>query len=68
VFKQYIRRRGLSHTDATTIAVMRELNVDVLLTYGLRSFAGIVDNIIGPGYWSSLPQAEKERISRISTT
>jgi len=65
LFKQHVRRAGLSYTDATTVVVMEELNIGMLLTYDMRSFAGLVENILGPGYWASLPREERDRISRL---
>ncbi len=65
LFKKYVYRKGFSYTDAITVAVMREYDIDYLLTYDLRSFQRLVDNIIGPGYWNSLSDREKRYIKEM---
>lgn len=61
-FKKNTFRRGLSYTDAITVAVIQKLKISYLLSYDLRSFSGFVDNIVGMNYWSSLPKYERHRI------
>jgi len=36
------------------------------LTYDLRSFQGLLNNIIGPNYWNTLDRREKEKISLLA--
>ena len=65
IFKQNLKRKGLSYTDATTITTIKEYNIETLLTYDKRSFQKLVDKIIGPNYWKTLTPKEKERILKI---
>ncbi len=62
ILRENIGKKGFSYTDALTVVVFRELELDYLLTYDLRSFSGLVDNIIGPGYWQTIPVDEKRQI------
>ena len=65
IFKENLGRKGFSYTDAVTVAAMREFKIEYLLSYDLRSFQGLIDNIIGPNYWQMLPNAEKEQILKL---
>ncbi len=65
LFEENLERKGFSYTDATTVVTVRMLDIDCLLTFDIRSFSGLVKNIIGPNYWDTLPPEEKERIRRI---
>lgn len=60
IFSKY-RERELSLTDASTIASMAKLKIDMLATYDERSFRGLVQNILGSGYSQSIPQSELEK-------
>jgi len=62
MFKQNIDRKGFSYTDAITVITIRDFNIKTLLTYDLRSFRKLVENIVGPNYWQTLSRAEQERI------
>ncbi len=65
IFRENIFRRGFSYTDAVTVATIDEYGIGYLLTFDVRSFSGLVDNIIGVGYWSSLAEDEKNRILKL---
>ena len=62
VFRENLARKGFSYTDAVTVAAVRRFRIDYLLSFDLRSFYGLVDNIVGSNYWQTLSKAEKERI------
>ena len=62
LFFRNVGRRGFSFTDAVIVSVLRRYGIDLLLTFDLRSFSGLVKGIIGPGYWDSLSSGERERI------
>jgi hypothetical protein len=67
-FEEYIERPGLSFTDATTIAILRFLQIPKLASFDGRSFDGIASRI-GEGYWKSLGRTERRKIlSRASKT
>ncbi|RLG81945.1 MAG: hypothetical protein DRO40_08830 [Thermoprotei archaeon] len=65
IFKENIRKEGFSYTDAVTVAIIKELDIEYLLSYNLRSFSNLVDNIIGMDYWKNLPLEERKRIQKI---
>ncbi len=67
IFKENIKRKGFSYTDAVTVATMRTLEISNLLTFDIMSFAGIVPNIIGPGYMASLSEDERRRILSLAS-
>ncbi len=56
IFRKNIFRKGFSYTDAVTVAVIKKLRIDYLLSYDVRSFLGLVNNVVGMNYWSSLPK------------
>jgi len=62
VYKENITRKGLSYTDAVSIAAIRNMKLSTFLTYDIRSFQGLLKNIIGPNYWNTLDGREKEKI------
>ena len=66
LFEQYADRIGFSYTDAITVIAMKRYNIDFLLSFDKRSFLGLVERIVGPGYWSSLPERERERILKLA--
>lgn len=66
IFKENLQRKGLSYTDAVTAALIKSHKIDYLLSYDLRSFKGLVENIIGPGYWHTIPKQEKKQILKIA--
>lgn len=66
IFRENLWRKGLSYTDAVTIALIKSHKIDYLLSYDLRSFKGLVENIIGPGYWHTIPEKEKKQILEIA--
>ena len=66
IFKENLGRKGFSYTDAVTVATVKEFKIGYLLSYDLRSFQGLVDNIVGPDYWQTLPNDEKERILKLA--
>jgi len=61
IFRENITRKGLSYTDAVSVAVIRNVKLSRFLTYDLRSFQGLLNNIIGPNYWNTLDRREKEK-------
>ncbi len=65
IFKENISRKGFSYTDAITVAVIREYGINYLLTYDERSFTGLVENIVGIDYWSTLTREEQNRILKL---
>lgn len=65
LFEKNIERKGFSHTDATTVITMKSLRIDYLLTFDTRSFGGLVENLIGLGYWNTLTPEEKRRIQKV---
>lgn len=65
IFKENISRKGFSYTDAITVAVIREYGINYLLTYDERSFTGLVENIVGVDYWSTLTREEQNRILKL---
>ena len=62
IFEKYSERAGLSFTDATTIAILHLLQIEVLASLDGRSFDGIIKNRIGEGFWNSLSEKEREEI------
>ncbi|MCD6278454.1 MAG: PIN domain-containing protein [Desulfurococcales archaeon] len=62
VFKENVLRKGFSYTDAVTTVALRKFRIDYLLSFDVRSFAGLVSSIVGPNYWESLPKEEQDRI------
>jgi predicted nucleic acid-binding protein len=66
IFVKNLGRKGFSYTDAVTVAVIKEYGIRYLLSYDIRSFQGLVDSIIGPDYWQSLPSVEKEQILKLA--
>ncbi len=65
IFKENIGRKGFSYTDAVSVATIRELDIEYFLSYDLRSFSGLVDNIIGIDYWKNLSLEERRRIQKL---
>ena len=65
IFRRNISRKGFSYTDAVSVAVIRKLKIGYLLSYDVRSFSGLVDNVVGMNYWSSLPKHEQRRILKL---
>ncbi|RLG73738.1 MAG: hypothetical protein DRO23_08280 [Thermoprotei archaeon] len=65
IFLKNIHRKGFSYTDATTVATIKEYNIENLITYDTRSFTNLVKNIIGTNYWNTLPTKEQRRIKNI---
>jgi len=47
VFERYYSKRGISFTDATTVAVLQLLEIDWLASFDARSFEGVVDRRLG---------------------
>ena len=45
-FQKNISRKGFSYTDAVTVVVIRKLKIGYLLSYDVRSFSGLVNNVI----------------------
>jgi len=56
----------LSLCDAASVVLIREFNIGVLASFDLRSFSGLVANIIGKGYYASLSDEEKKRVEQLS--
>jgi len=66
IFRENIERKGLSYTDAVTAATVQTYQISFLLTYDQRSFKGIIDNIVGPNYWQTIPAEERKQILKIA--
>lgn len=66
IFKTNLQRKGLSYTDAVTVALIKSHKIDYLLSYDLRSFKGLIKNIVGPGYWHTIPKEERREILEIA--
>jgi len=62
IFRENVSMKGFSYTDVVSVAVIRKLKIGYLLSYDVRSFSGLVDNILGMNYWSLLPKHEQRRI------
>jgi len=56
----------LSLCDAASIVLIEDLGIGVLASFDLKSFSGLVANIIGKGYYASLSDEEKKRIKQLS--
>jgi len=56
----------LSLCDAASIVLIEDLGIGVLASFDLKSFSGLVANIIGKGYYASLSDEEKKRVKRLS--
>lgn len=65
IFRENISRKGLSYTDAVTVAVIEEYGIDYLLSYDIRSFHNLVENIIGVNYWNLLTENEQKYIQSL---
>ncbi|HEW93583.1 MAG TPA: PIN domain-containing protein [Thermoprotei archaeon] len=57
--------KRLSLCDAASIILMEKLDIKVLASFDLKSFRGLVPNIIGKGYYASLSDAEKKHIKSL---
>jgi len=66
VFRQFIYKKGLSYTDTITVVMMREYNIGYLLSFDIRSFSGIIENLIGPNYWQVLSEEEQQKVLRLA--
>ena len=56
----------LSLCDAASIVLIEDLGIGVLASFDLKSFSGLVANIIGKGYYVSLSDEEKKRVKQLS--
>ena len=65
IFMKNIHRKGFSYTDAVTVAVIKEYDIDYLLSFDLRSFSKLVNNVVGSNYWEKLSIDERKRISEL---
>lgn len=70
IFKEAIKLfikmpERLSLCDATSLVLMRKLGINTLASFDLRSFRGLVHNIVGKGYYISLSDVEKKRIKSL---
>jgi len=66
LFKEKIRRKGFSYTDATTILAMKQYKLGFLLSFDQRTFQGLVPKIIGQKYWASLPEEERGKMLKLA--
>ncbi|MHA1593272.1 MAG: type II toxin-antitoxin system VapC family toxin [Candidatus Baldrarchaeia archaeon] len=55
----------LSLCDAATLVIMKDWKVKNLATFDLRSFGNLAVAIVGKGYFNSLSEKEKRRISSL---
>ena len=64
---ELVRKRPeiLSLCDAATLSIIEDWNVKNLATFNLRSFRNLTINIIGKGYFNTLPDSEKKRIKSL---
>lgn len=62
LFKNRLKQKGFSYTDAVTATTLRKYELDYILTFDQRSFLDLAKKIIGPNYWNLLPEKEKKRI------
>ena len=46
--------------------LIEDLGIGVLASFDLKSFSGLVANIIGKGYYASLSDEEKKRVKQLS--
>lgn len=60
--KTFLARKGFSYTDALTVTVIRKLKICYLPSYNVRSFSGLISNIVGINYWSSLLTQEQQKM------
>ena len=56
----------LSLCDAASVVLIKELSIRMLASFDLRSFSGLVPNIIGKGYYASLSDEEKKKVEQLS--
>ena len=54
----------LSLCDAATVVMMNALGVQALASYDERSFAGLVREVRGKGYYESLSKEEQSRLRK----
>jgi len=57
--------RNLSISDAATLTIIKDWNINNLATFNLRSFKNLTKNIIGKGYFNTLTNNEKEKIKTL---
>jgi len=57
--------RSLSISDAATLTIIKDWNINNLATFNLRSFKNLTKNIIGKGYFNTLTNHEKEKIKTL---
>ncbi len=55
---------ALSLTDSASVAFLRSLRIRWLGTYDERSFRRYSRDIVGPSYWETLGEEERERLSK----
>ena len=66
IFRENMWRKGLSYTDAITVALIKNQEIEFLLSYDLRSFENLVENVIGPNYWNVIPVEERRQILKLA--
>lgn len=66
LFKENIRRKGFSYTDAITILAMKQYRLGFLLSFDQLAFQGLVPKIIEPNYWASLPEEIRDKILKLA--
>lgn len=60
------RPERLSLCDAASLVLMEELGIRMLASFDLRSFSGLVANMIGKGYYASLSDEERKRVRMLA--
>lgn len=60
IFEEYLGRKGITFTDAATIAIMRALDIEVLASFN-AAFDGIAPRRIGEGYASASPKDARSK-------
>jgi predicted nucleic acid-binding protein len=60
--KLFLEDKALSPTDASTMVLMGIVNARSVAAYDVRSFGKYHESIVGPGYWESLGQKERQAL------
>jgi predicted nucleic acid-binding protein len=61
----FLDDKGLSLTDASTMVLMKAVDARNVATFDVRSFSKYRESVVGPGYWESLGQKEREALGAL---